>query len=107
MSSENTPPDWIALLGALIISLISGFISIAQRIDRGHRVTILWVTSEFLAAMLSGYLMYNAYPSLEGDLPGWITMPIAVAFSAHVGGRSFQAFEKYVSKRFNDHLDRR
>jgi hypothetical protein len=106
MSAESTPPpDWLALLGALLISLISGFISIAQRIVRGQQSSILWITSEFLAAILCGYLVYNVYPTIEPDLPKWLTMPILVALSAHIGGRSFQGLENHVFRKFGVNLD--
>lgn len=106
MSSESTPPpDWLALLGALLISLISGFISIAQRVVRGQQSSMLWVTSEFLAAMLCGYLVYNAYPIIEPDLPKWVTMPILVAFSAHIGGRCFQGIEHHMYQKYGINID--
>lgn len=99
MAPENTPDYW-SLAGALIISTISGVISITQRIVLGQRATLIWAISEFLAAILCGYLMYDAYPALQEDLPKWATLPVLVALAAHVGGRSFQMIEKALAHRY-------
>lgn len=99
MAPENTPDYW-SLAGALIISTISGVISITQRIVLGQRATLIWAISEFLAAILCGYLMYDAYPTVQEDLPKWATLPVLVALAAHVGGRSFQMIEKALAHRY-------
>ncbi len=99
MAPENTPDYW-SLAGALIISTISGVISITQRIVLGQRATLIWAISEFLAAILCGYLMYDAYPAVQEDLPKWATLPVLVALAAHVGGRSFQMIEKALAHRY-------
>lgn len=99
MAPENTPDYW-SLAGALIISTISGVISITQRIVLGQRATLIWAISEFLAAILCGYLVYDAYPALQEDLPKWATLPVLVALAAHVGGRSFQMIEKTLAHRY-------
>ena len=99
MAPENTPDYW-SLAGALIISTISGVISITQRIVLGQRATLIWAISEFLAAILCGYLMYDAYPAVQKDLPKWATLPVLVALAAHVGGRSFQMIEKALAHRY-------
>ena len=100
MNVDNSNYDYWSLLGALIISVVSGTISIAQRIILGQRATIIWVTSEFLAAIMCGYLMYDIYPKIAGDLPKWATLPVLVALAAHVGGRSFQMFERALYRRY-------
>lgn len=92
--------DYWSLLGAFIISTLSGAISISQRIVLGQRATLIWVTSEFLAAILCGYLMYDLYPTIQADLPKWATLPVLVALAAHVGGRSFQMMEKSLFTRY-------
>lgn len=99
MAPENTPDYW-SLAGALIISTISGVISITQRIVLGQRATLIWAISEFLAAILCGYLMYDAYPAVQENLPKWATLPVLVALAAHVGGRSFQMIEKALAHRY-------
>lgn len=98
MPWRNNPDLW-GLLGALLISSISSFISIAQRVVRGHKASALWVISEFLAAILAGYIMFDTYPLLQDSLPAWATLPMLVALAAHVGGRSFQGLEKIMLKR--------
>lgn len=99
MNMDNQTDYW-SLLGAFIISIISGAVSITQRIVLGQRATLLWVTSEFLAAILCGYLMYDLYPAIQADLPKWATLPVLVALAAHVGGRSFQMMEKAVFRKY-------
>lgn len=101
-------PDVLSLIGALVISLVSGSISIAQRVVRGQEASLLWVTSEYLSAALCGYLTYTAYPAIQGSLPEWITMPILVATVAHFGGRTFQGVESLLIQRYGIPLpDRR
>ena len=90
------PPDIWDLLVTLILSLVSGAVSISRRIVLGHQSSILWVISEFLTAILCGYLMFTAYPVMAPILPDWITMPVAVAIAAHSGGRIFQESEEYL-----------
>lgn len=92
--------DFVALISALLISIISGFISIAQRIARGYTPSWIWILSEFSAAILAGYLMADAYPVLKSSLPEWATLPIMVALAAHIGGRAFQGIESALSKRY-------
>lgn len=99
MNVDNNYDYW-SLLGALIISTVSGTISIAQRIVLGQRATLIWVISEFLAAILCGYLMYDIYPAIQADLPKWATLPVLIALAAHVGGRSFQMFERALYRRY-------
>ena len=96
----NNQTDYWSLLGAFIISIISGAVSITQRILLGQRATLMWVTSEFLAAILCGYLMYDLYPTIQADLPKWATLPVLVAMASHVGGRSFQMMERAVFRKY-------
>ncbi len=103
MPWQSDPNIW-SMLGAVLISLISGFISIAQRISQGHPFSVLWVATEFASAVLAGYLMYGAYPKLATSLPEWATLPLCVAVAAHVGGRSFQWVEKMFYKQLNLNL---
>lgn len=92
-------PDILAIVGAFIISILSGFISIAQRITRGHAAKPLWVISEIFSSILCGILAYDAYPHIQDTLPAWATWPVVVAFAAHVGGRAFQIFEHEFNRR--------
>lgn len=99
MSWHNHPDFW-SLIGALIISIVSGFISIARRILNGHPSSILWIISEFMTAILCGYLMYHAYPIISPSLPEVITLPVAIAVSAHIGGRIFQELEATIIDKY-------
>lgn len=94
----STPPDGIDLIVTFILSVISGTVSIARRILQGQPTSWLWVVSEFLIAILCGYLMYDAYGTLEPWLPKWVTLPVAVAVAAHSGGRIFQESEETLIK---------
>ena len=100
MFTPDNQPDYWSLIGALIISTVSGVVSITQRIVLGYRATVIWVFSEFLTAILCGYLMYVTYPYIQEDLPKWATLPVLIALAAHMGGRSFQAVEKALYSRF-------
>ena len=88
------------ILGALAISLISGTISIARRISQGHAPAAMWLISEYLTAILCGYLMYECYPLLDPIVPAWATMPVCVAFVAHSGGRVFQELESIILQHY-------
>ena len=92
--------DIWTLITVLVVSTVSGFISISQRIYRGAAVTTLWIISEFAAALLGGYLMWSAYPHMTAWLPDFFTMPIAVAAAAHSGGRLLQSFESMMYKKW-------
>lgn len=106
MAPENTPsPDWLSLVGAILISIMSGYISIAQRIVRGHQASLLWVSSEYTAAIMCGWIAYDAYPTATQYLPGQITMFMFVATAAHFGGRSFQGIENLLYRRYGVDLD--
>lgn len=96
--SINIPPDFWDLLGAIIVSTISGIVSISRRILNGQPASLLWVVSEFLSAILCGYLMYSTYPTIQGDVPKWFTLPVAIAVAAHIGGRVFQEIETNFAK---------
>ena len=93
-------PELLDLLGAIIVSVISGIISISRRLVNGQHFSILWVISEFLMAILCGYLMFTAYPHIINTVPNWFTLPIAVAFAAHVGGKVFQEIEKELIAKY-------
>lgn len=94
-------PDIWGLLGAVVISLLSGLISIAHRITKGHPFSILWFAAEIAGAVLAGYLVYDMYPIIKKDLPEWLTMPVLVSLAAHMGGKLFQVTEKLFYQRIN------
>lgn len=95
MPWKDSPEFW-DIIGALIVSFISGFVSIARRILNGQKASLLWVVTEFFTAILCGYLMYVSYPALADLVPKWFTLPVAVALAAHIGGRVFQEAEKSI-----------
>lgn len=96
MSEPPQPPDLWGLIIALVIAAASGTVSIAHRILKGQRASCLWLFTEYLTAILCGYLAYQAYPILAPSLPPWATMPIVVAAAAHSGGRFFQKLEEVL-----------
>lgn len=97
-------PDIFGLLAMLIISIVSGFISISRRILNGHPPSVLWIISEFSTAILCGYLMFQVYPTIESVVPNWFTMPVAIAVAAHVGGRIFQEVENVFIEKYKHFL---
>lgn len=93
-------PDLLSFIGAILISIISGFISLANRILKGHPVSLLWIISELATSVLCGYLMYYTYPHIEHRLPAWATLPVAISFGAYAGMRIIREFEDWVIKRY-------
>jgi tellurite resistance protein TehA-like permease len=96
----NNTTDLYGIVGALVISIISGIISISRRILNGHPSNCLWVISEFLTAILCGYLMYEVFPYIEASVPKWFTLPVAIAIAAHIGGKVFQEAEAIFLERY-------
>lgn len=91
--------DFTSLVGAVIISSISSLISITQRMLRGYPASAIWFFSETLSAILCGYLMWDIYPHIYGELPVWASQHLMIAFAAHAGGRSFQWLEKFFNQK--------
>lgn len=91
--------DVASLIGAIFISGISSAISIAQRMLRGYPASAIWFFSESLSAILCGYLMWDIYPHIAGDIPAWASQHLMIAFAAHAGGRCFQWLEKFFNNR--------
>lgn len=102
MQSELPPTtDFWGLLVTLIISFASGFISVSRRILAGQAASVLWIITEFTTAIMCGYLMYSSYPALQPYMPGWVTPIVAVAVSAHIGGRVFQEIEAAFWRKYS------
>lgn len=101
--------DVWGIVGALCVALVSGSISIARRVLSGYRAGFLWILTEYMTAILCGYLAYYSYPALAPLLPEWATLPLVVAICAHSGGRVFQELElyflRYTRRIFNNHRD--
>lgn len=94
--------DYFALLSALLISSISGLISIGRQMLKKERVSKLWVLTEYASALLVGYLAYDLYPVIKGSLYTWITEPIFVVTAAHVGSRMFHYLEDVIRTRLGE-----
>lgn len=94
-------PEVLTFLTALIISVVSGSISILNRLVKGHSGGAMWVVSEFLAALLCGYLAWDAYPQIKPYLPGWVSLPIFIAASAHTSGRLLQTVSNLLTDFIN------
>lgn len=84
------------LFGVLIISAMSAFISVGRRLLRKTNPSLMWVLTEFCAAILAGYLASGAYPDIRESLPKGVTLPVFVAVCAHFGGRFFQHAESFI-----------
>lgn len=102
---DPTPRDWVTIIGVLIIALMSGFISIAQRIARGHKVSFLWIVSEIIAAVLCGWIAHDAFTHYKAYIPKWLSPVMVISLSAFMGGRIFQAAEAILWARFGRVLD--
>lgn len=99
-------PDFMQLLGAMLISLISGTVSITKRLSQGQTFTFVWFFSEFLTAMLCGYLAYISYPVLPDDVQALLTQHAFIAVCAHSGGRIFQQLEETLLSRWSSLFQR-
>ncbi len=106
MPHSNASPDILGILLALLISAVSGFISIARRVLAGTQASVLWYLCEFTTAILCGYLMYHSYPVIDPILSDYVTLPIAVAIAAHSGGRISQELEEIVVEHYSNLLKR-
>lgn len=93
---HNSPDFWTVVL-VITVSIVSGVISILNRIAQGKAFSIVWVTSEFLAAILCGYLAFDAYPSAQAILPDWVSLPMFIAACSHTGGRLLQILGDIVT----------
>lgn len=86
-------PDLWTVVTVLVVSAVSGAVSITRRIAAGTAVTLVWVMSEFMAAILCGWLAFDSYHVAKDFLPDWVTMQVFVAVAAHTGGRLLQSAE--------------
>ena len=99
MPWKNDPNIW-GFVGAVVISLISGFISVANALAGGQKFSLIWAAAQLSAAVLAGWLVWDMYPTVEDSIPAWLTQPIATALAAHYGGKLFSLAEKVLGKRF-------
>ena len=97
-------PDLWTILVVLIVSLLSGIVSITRRAAQGTPVKAMWLISEFTAAILCGWMAYDVYPRVAHLLPEWVTMIVFVAAAAHSGGRLLQGAGNILESRLPDSL---
>lgn len=96
MPPDQEPSYLAQLAGVIAISLISGLISVARRVLRGTAVPTLWIITEIGAAILVGFLAWDAYPGIADKLPTGVTRLIFTCACAHVGGRILQQVESLI-----------
>lgn len=94
MTPDQQQNFYVQLLGALLISTVSGAISVGRRILRYGQVTFVAAATEMSAALLAGYLAWDAYPVVANQLPTGITQPIFTSASAYLGIKIFQYVER-------------
>ena len=99
MPWKQDPNIW-GIVGAIVISLASGFISVANSLAGGQKFSVLWASAQLLAAVLTGWLVWDMWPAVEADVPSFLTQPIATAVASHYGGKLFSLMEKVLTKRF-------
>lgn len=92
-------PDLITVLTVFVVSVISGVVSITRKVVTGTPASIVWLISEFLAAILCGWLAYDTYDHLKPYLPDWITLIVFVSVCAYSGGRLLQTAEQILDSR--------
>jgi hypothetical protein len=98
MPWKQDPNIW-GVVGAILISLVSGFLSVASALVGGHKFSFLWLAAQLTGACLAGWLVWDMFPAVEPDLPAWITQPIATSLAAHYGGKCFSILEKLAGSR--------
>ena len=99
MPWKNDPNIW-GVVGAVVMSLLSGFISVANSMAGGQKFSFLWASAQLTGAVLAGWLVWDMYPVVADSLPAWLTQPIMTALAAHYGGKLFSIAEKVLGKRF-------
>ena len=93
MNPDQQQSIALQLIGALLISTISGAISLGRRILKYGRLPIIGLLTEMTASVLVGYLAWDAYPGVAKHIPDWVSQPIFVAACASLGSRLFQVVE--------------
>lgn len=84
---------------ALIISLGTGILSVAQALAGGHKFSVFWLIAQLLGAIIAGWLVWDMYPVIADTVPAWLTQPIATSIAAHFGGKLFNIAEFVLGKR--------
>jgi hypothetical protein len=98
MPWRNNPDLWGTVI-VFVLSAVSGLIAIANRLAAGQKFSWIWFSSQLSGALLAGYLVADAYPLIQEDLPNWCTQPISISLGAYFGGKLFSVAEKFFNKR--------
>lgn len=85
---------------AVILSLLSGFLSVASALAKGQKFSLLWLSAQLTGAVLAGWLVWDMYPLIADGVPVWFTQPIATSIAAHYGGKLFSIVEGVLGKRW-------
>jgi hypothetical protein len=85
---------------AVVLSLLSGFLSVASALAKGQKFSLLWLSAQLTGAVLAGWLVWDMYPVIADSVPGWFTQPIATSVAAHYGGKLFSIVEGVLGKRW-------
>lgn len=99
MPWKQDPNIW-GVLTAVLLSLISGFIAVANALANGQKFSIMWLTAKLAGAVLAGWLVWDMYPWIADSVPAWFTQPIATSIAAHYGGQLFSLVEKVLGRRW-------
>lgn len=99
MTPEQQQSIVLQLTGAILISALSGAISIGRRILRYGKLPLVGMLTEMTAAILAGYLAWDAFPGIQDSLPHGVTRAIFVSACAYLGGRLFQYVETLFEAR--------
>jgi hypothetical protein len=88
-------------IGAIVIAIISGFVSISRRMLTKRAVSRLWIAYECSGVVLMTMLAMNVYPHIQPLLlsspcTSWITNWVFVGVLAHCGSRMMYTLEKKV-----------
>ena len=93
-------PTITGAIFAVILSLLSGFLSVAGALAKGQKFSILWLSAQLTGAVLAGWLVWDMFPVITDDVPVWFTQPIATSIAAHYGGKLFSIVEAVLGKRW-------
>lgn len=94
----NNNYDTLTLLLVLLISVASGVVGILNKITHGRPYKVAWVASEFIAAILCGFLAYDSYPLLTPHLPSWVGMPLFITVCSYTGGKMLRISEAILTE---------
>lgn len=102
MPPETASNYYMQYVGAVLISLVSGFLSIARRILKGTKASLLWIISEMVAAVMVGLLAWDSYPDLSDIIPHEVSQLVFACMCSYLGSRllhvSEMIMEVYLSR---------